>query len=246
MTALIKRRRIEPDRWLRLPAEAQDAPREGEVIVPLALWRARGEVIRWCHCSLGVWLEGHDDPAAIAKDLHVFELIALRIGAFSDGRALSAARLLRGRYRWRGEVPGWQVRREFARSHVMVISSVMEGGANVVSEAIVAGVPVIASKIDGNVGLLGADYRGYYPAQDTAALAALLFVARPARATIDYAVSVAHPERHGFNVTMRMKPSQPKCYLTAPGSRRSPSKNRWRGTSCGGLRNGRSYPLALT
>ena len=113
MTALIKRRRIEPDRWLRLPAEAQDAPREGEVIVPLALWRARGEVIRWCHCSLGVWLEGHDDPAAIAKDLHVFELIALRIGAFSDGRALSAARLLRGRYRWRGELRAFgDVRRD--------------------------------------------------------------------------------------------------------------------------------------
>jgi putative glycosyltransferase (TIGR04348 family) len=78
------------------------------------------------------------------------------------------------RYCWRGEVPGWQVRRQFARSHAMVISSVMEGGANVVSEALVAGVPVIASKIDGNVGLLGADYRGYYPAQDTEALAALL------------------------------------------------------------------------
>lgn len=78
------------------------------------------------------------------------------------------------RYRWRDEVPGWQVRRKFAHSHAMVISSVMEGGANVVSEAIVAGLPVIASEIDGNVGLLGEDYRGYYPAQDTGALAALL------------------------------------------------------------------------
>jgi putative glycosyltransferase (TIGR04348 family) len=78
------------------------------------------------------------------------------------------------RYLWRGEVPGWQVRRELARSHAMAISSVMEGGANVVSEAVVAGVPVIASEIDGNVGLLGEDYAGYYPAKDTAALAALL------------------------------------------------------------------------
>ena len=78
------------------------------------------------------------------------------------------------RYLWRDEVPGWQVRRQFARSHAMVISSVMEGGANVVSEAIVAGVPVIASRIDGNVGLLGNDYAGYYPAEDTDALADLL------------------------------------------------------------------------
>ncbi|HKI64213.1 MAG TPA: DUF934 domain-containing protein [Burkholderiales bacterium] len=104
MTTLIKRRRIEYDRWLRLPAEAEDAPREGDVIVPLALWRARGEVLRWRYCSLGVWLEGHEDPAAIERDLHVFHLIALRVGGFADGRALSAARLLRERYRWRGEL----------------------------------------------------------------------------------------------------------------------------------------------
>ncbi|MEE8444124.1 MAG: selenoneine biosynthesis selenosugar synthase SenB [Alphaproteobacteria bacterium] len=78
------------------------------------------------------------------------------------------------RFVWRDEVPGWQVRRQFARSHAMVISSVMEGGANVVSEAIVAGLPVLASKIDGNVGLLGEDYAGYFPPRDTDALAALL------------------------------------------------------------------------
>lgn len=78
------------------------------------------------------------------------------------------------RYTWRGEVAGWQVRRQFARSHAMVISSVMEGGANIVSEAIVCGVPVIASHIDGNVGMLGDDYPGYYPAEDETALARLL------------------------------------------------------------------------
>ena len=81
---------------------------------------------------------------------------------------------LNPRYHWHGEVPGWRVRRQFARSNAMVISSVMEGGANIVSEAIVAGLPIIASRIDGNVGLLGEDYAGYYPAEDTEALAALL------------------------------------------------------------------------
>lgn len=78
------------------------------------------------------------------------------------------------RFIWKGEVTGGEVRRQFARSHAMVISSVMEGGANVVSEAVVAGLPVIASRIDGNLGLLGADYAGYFPAKDTEALAALL------------------------------------------------------------------------
>ncbi|MDI1285244.1 MAG: glycosyltransferase, partial [Reyranella sp.] len=78
------------------------------------------------------------------------------------------------RYHWRGEVPAGAVRRLLARSHAMVISSLSEGGANVISEAVVAGVPVPASCIDGNVGLLGADYPGYFPVGDTEALAHLL------------------------------------------------------------------------
>ncbi|MBV8410276.1 MAG: TIGR04348 family glycosyltransferase [Alphaproteobacteria bacterium] len=78
------------------------------------------------------------------------------------------------RYRWRGEVSADVVRGLLARSHAMVISSLSEGGANVVSEATVAGVPVLASRIDGNVGLLGRDYPGYFPAGHTKALARLL------------------------------------------------------------------------
>ncbi len=78
------------------------------------------------------------------------------------------------RYLWRDDVPGAAVRRLLARSHAMVISSLSEGGANVISEAVVAGVPVLASRIDGNVGLLGADYPGYFPVGDTEALARLL------------------------------------------------------------------------
>ena len=78
------------------------------------------------------------------------------------------------RYLWRGEVGAWQVRKEFLKTHALVHSSIMEGGANVVSEAVVANVPVIASDIDGNVGLLGEDYPGYYPVGDTGALCSLL------------------------------------------------------------------------
>jgi len=78
------------------------------------------------------------------------------------------------RYFWRDDVPAAAVRRLLARSHAMVISSLSEGGANVISEAAVAGVPVLASRVDGNVGLLGADYPGYFPVGDTQALARLL------------------------------------------------------------------------
>ena len=62
------------------------------------------------------------------------------------------------RYEWRGEVSHSEVRRQFSRSHAMIISSTMEGGANVVSEAVVCGLPIIASNIDGNIGLLGENY----------------------------------------------------------------------------------------
>lgn len=78
------------------------------------------------------------------------------------------------RFVWRGEISHGRVRRLMAASHVMVISSIMEGGANVVSEACVAGLAVIASDIPGNRGLLGDDHPAYYPAEDTAALRDLL------------------------------------------------------------------------
>src|SRR5260370_17800024 len=50
----------------------------------------------------------------------------------------------------------------------------MEVGANVISEAIVDGTAVLASRIPGSVGLLGADYPGFYPFGDTQALRNLL------------------------------------------------------------------------
>lgn len=87
----------------------------------------------------------------------------------------AAAEMARNRrYRWLGEVPHWQVRRAYARCRLMVLSSKMEGGANVISEAVVAGLPVVASAIPGSIGLLGKDYAGYYPVGDTDALRELL------------------------------------------------------------------------
>lgn len=78
------------------------------------------------------------------------------------------------RYRWLGEWPRWRARRLIARSRLMVLSSRMEGGAHVIGEAATAGVPVLATDIPGNRGLLGADYPGTFPVGDADALAALL------------------------------------------------------------------------
>jgi putative glycosyltransferase (TIGR04348 family) len=78
------------------------------------------------------------------------------------------------RYVWRDDVPRAVVKSLLRRSHAMVLSSLSEGGANVISEAVVAGVPILASRIDGNVGLLGADYPGYFPVGNTEVLTRLL------------------------------------------------------------------------
>jgi len=84
--------------------------------------------------------------------------------------AAKAEMRINPRYRWHGEIAHAELRRIYARSHLLVLPSLMEGGANVISEAVMAGLPVIASDIEGSVGLLGEDYPGYYPVQDAEAL----------------------------------------------------------------------------
>ena len=64
------------------------------------------------------------------------------------------------RYVWRGDRPRADVRRLLSRAQAMVLSSLSEGGANVISEAVAAGVPILATRIDGSVGLLERDYPG--------------------------------------------------------------------------------------
>src|SRR5215208_6571733 len=81
------------------------------------------------------------------------------------------------RYQWYGELAGSRAQRILAASQICVLSSQMEGGANVLSEAIVAGVPILASRIDGNVGILGPDYPGLFNVGDTCELARLLNLA---------------------------------------------------------------------
>jgi glycosyltransferase involved in cell wall biosynthesis len=78
------------------------------------------------------------------------------------------------RYQWIGGKPRWQSIRLMTRTRLLVLTSLMEGGANVVSEALACGTPVISTHISGSIGLLGPDYPGYFPVGDTQALADLL------------------------------------------------------------------------
>jgi putative glycosyltransferase (TIGR04348 family) len=88
-------------------------------------------------------------------------------------------------YRWLGALSHAASRRRIQAAHVLVHPSRMEGGAHTVMEAITSGTPVIASRVDGNVGLLGADYAGYFPVGDAAALATLLQQCRDDPAMLD-------------------------------------------------------------
>lgn len=88
--------------------------------------------------------------------------------------AAEAEMIANSRYHWLGELSRINTRALLERCDLMVISSVMEGGANIVSEACRLGRPIVASDIDGNAGLLGEDYPGLFPAGDTDALAARL------------------------------------------------------------------------
>lgn len=74
------------------------------------------------------------------------------------------------RYVWLGDLSHERALRLLAGSHLLAVTSVLEGGANVVSEAIATGVPILSTLIPGSIGILGPDYPGYFPVGDTRAL----------------------------------------------------------------------------
>ncbi len=132
-------------------------------------------------CVIG-HLRGVKDPfrAAMASRLlpKTSRIRVVQVGkAMGERIAVSARREmhLNPRYHWLGEKSPKQAMEILRSSQVCVNSSRMEGGANAVSEAIAAGVSVIASRVPGNVGLLGENYPGYFEPGDTQELARLLY-----------------------------------------------------------------------
>ena len=81
-------------------------------------------------------------------------------------------------YRWLGGLDHETTRRRIQRAHVLVHASRMEGGAHAILEAVCSGTPVLASRIDGNVGMLGDAHHGYFELGDDARLAELIVRAR--------------------------------------------------------------------
>ena len=131
-------------------------------------------------CVLG-HLRPVKDPFRTAEAVrllpHSSRIRVVHVGAALDPAMADRVRVessVNSHYRWLGDLPRWKTLRVLASSRLLVLTSLMEGGANVLSEAIAARVPVLCSRIAGSVGILGDDYPGYFSVGDTRALAALL------------------------------------------------------------------------
>jgi uncharacterized protein (DUF934 family) len=98
--AVIKNRRLVADKWQLLQPD-DPVPVEGNVIVPLVVWREQRTALNGRIGLTAVWLAPDEDPSGIG-DLP--SLIAVHFPAFTDGRGYSTARLLRQRYEFSGEL----------------------------------------------------------------------------------------------------------------------------------------------
>jgi putative glycosyltransferase (TIGR04348 family) len=118
-------------------------------------------------------------PAEAVRDLPAgSRILVTHLGAAQDGElgaAAAAQSASNPHYDWLGPRPREEALGLLARSRLLVLTSRQEGGANVISEALAAGLPIVCSAIPGSAGLLGEDYPGYFPAGDTGALARALY-----------------------------------------------------------------------
>jgi len=141
------------------------------------VWQPMRRGVRFC--LLG-HLRAEKDPFRAVRALRRIDdprLCLVQAGAaLSPAYADEAAAWMRvePRYRWLGDLPHGRAMRLLRSCHALIVPSLLEGGAHVVSEAIVQGVPVLASDIAGNRGLLGDAYAGLFPVGDEAALAVLM------------------------------------------------------------------------
>ncbi len=111
---------------------------------------------------------------------HIGEALDADLGAQAQACAAACPH-----YRWLGGMAHAATRRAIQRAHLLVHASRLEGGAHVVMEAVCSGTPVLASRIAGNVGMLGADYAGYFEHGDAQGLSDLLLRCRPDQRATD-------------------------------------------------------------
>ena len=143
--------------------------------------RARRKDPGALHCVAVGHLRREKDPltlfAAMRRVPRDLPVTLRHIGAPLDrGLAGHARKLARAdpRYTFSGALPHGLVRVAIQSAHLLVHPSIVEGGANVIAEAVTSGTAVLASRIAGNIGLLGRGYPGFFEAGDASGLAACL------------------------------------------------------------------------
>jgi putative glycosyltransferase (TIGR04348 family) len=170
---------LQPEGLRHLPGHLHSRTRVIFQSAPRLLWRGPREpgttLVAVGH------LREEKDPLTLMRAAELLAgepgLRIVHIGDALDAQLGEAAQDTMRRcphYRWLGGLPGGQAREWIARADALVHMSRLEGGANVVTEALRSRVPVLASAIEGNIGLLGADYAATFPAGDAGALAALV------------------------------------------------------------------------
>jgi putative glycosyltransferase (TIGR04348 family) len=112
------------------------------------------------------------------------------------GEAAQQTMLEAPNYRWIAGLPHHLVRGRIQRAHLLVHTSEMEGGAHVVMEAVNSGTPVLASDVDGNIGMLGLSYQGYFPFSNANALAARIQECRATQGDENGLLSVLSRQCH--------------------------------------------------
>jgi uncharacterized protein (DUF934 family) len=109
MSRIIRNHAIVDDDWQLLTLTESESPQAvalpaGRTLLPLAVWLARRDEIIAGEGELGVWLDSHEGPEALAGDLDRLAVIAVNFPKFTDGRSYSTARLLRERHHYAGEI----------------------------------------------------------------------------------------------------------------------------------------------
>lgn len=94
---------IVEDPWRQLD-DGAPVPADGPVLVGFARWREAKAALLVRRGPVGVALANSDPVEVLEPDLARLDLIALHFPKFSDGRAYSQARLLRGRLGYAGEL----------------------------------------------------------------------------------------------------------------------------------------------
>ena len=168
---------------LRLPEALR--PKCGVVLQSCAARRTLPKTGRHLRALMVGHLRDEKDPLTYMAAARCLagrgDILLDHIGGALDPALAEAARQTArevGAYRWLGALDHAATRRRIQAAHVLVHASRMEGGAHVVIEALRSGTPVIASRIDGNLGLLGADWPATFEVGDAAGLARLLERAR--------------------------------------------------------------------